>query len=143
MLNRIVSPRTHRGFFIGVINMTFTINTTAIFAVFTDADNQSASFADRLLTLGIASRKDARPFAMQWAAKKYGVPIVKGLQGDKLPRDSAAEKAMNRVLALCFPSVDLPRANKSANNKTDAVKSLVTRYTKLTPAEKRRFLASI
>lgn len=119
------------------------INTNAIFAVFTDADNKSASFAERLLALGIGDRKTARPFAMQWAANKYGVAIVKGLQGDKLPRDSAAEKAMNRVLGLCFPSVDMPRANTSASNKTDPVKSLLARYTKLTPAEKRRFLASL
>ena len=33
--------------------------------------------------------------------------------------------------------------SRGGNNKVDAVKSLLTRYTKLTAAEKRRFLASI
>ena len=33
--------------------------------------------------------------------------------------------------------------SRGSNNKVDAVKALLTRYTKLTAAEKRRFLASI
>ena len=33
--------------------------------------------------------------------------------------------------------------SRGSNNKVDAVKSLLTRYTKLTAAEKRRFLAAI
>jgi len=33
--------------------------------------------------------------------------------------------------------------SRGSNNKADAVKALLTRYTKLTAAEKRRFLASI
>lgn len=124
--------------------MTFAINRKAIYAVFTDADNQSVSFASRLMELGIASRAEARPFAMEWAANKHGEQLKKGLQGTTFARrDTAAERAMNRVLSLCYPSVDKPTTKKSANNKTDAVKSLVTRYAKLTPAEKRRFLASI
>ena len=121
---------------------TFTINTKAINAVFNDADNKSASFTERLLKLGIGTRADAKPFAMKWAAEKYGVTIEQGLRGDKLPRDSAAEKAMNRVLGICFPSVDTAKPS-GTSNKVDPVKSLVTRFGKLTPAEKRRFLAAI
>jgi hypothetical protein len=121
------------------------INKTAVFAVFTDADNLSATFTDRLLTLGLGDRATARPFAMEWAAAKYGVKIVEGQRGNTLPRDSAAERAMNRVLSICFPSVDMtkPTTKKPTANKVDPVKSLVTRYTKLSAAEKRRFLASI
>lgn len=122
--------------------MTKAINTNAINAVFTDADNKSANFTERLLALGIASRAMAKPFAMKWAAAKYNVAIEQGTRGDKLPRDSAAEKAMNRVLGICFPSVDLATPKNSVN-KIDPVKSLVTRFSKLTKAEQRRFLASI
>lgn len=117
------------------------INKTAIFAVFNDADKSSASFAERLFALGIGDRATAKPLAMEWAAKKYGVTIEQGLRGDKLPRDSAAEKAMNRVLAVCFPSVDLPKGNKV--NVTDPVAKLLSAYAKLTPAQKRAFKAAI
>ena len=120
-----------------------TINKTAVFAVFTDADNLSATFTDRLLTLGLGDRATARPFAMEWAAAKYGVKIIKGQRGNTLPRDSAAERAMNRVLSICFPSADMPKSGKATANKVDPVKAMVTSYTKLTAAEKRRFLASI
>ena len=120
------------------------INRPAIYAVFTDADNQSASFAERLMELGIASRADARPFAMEWAAKKHGEQLKQGLQGTTfVRRDTAAERAMNRVLSLCYPSVDAPKPKKPSNNKSDPVKSLLASYKKLTPAEKRRFLASL
>ena len=122
-----------------------TINKSAVFAVFTDADNLSATFTDRLLTLGLGDRATARPFAMEWAAAKYGVKIIKGQRGNTLPRDSAAERAVNRVLSVIFPSADMPKAKtkKPTANKVDPVKAMVTSYTKLTAAEKRRFLASI
>lgn len=122
--------------------MSFTFNKVAVFAVFNDADKSSASFADRLMRLGIASRAEAKPWAMQWAAQKYGAKIEQGQRGDKLPRDSAAEKAMNRVLSVCFPAVDMPKAPRS-NNKTDAVAKLLKAYAGLSAAEKRRFLAGL
>jgi hypothetical protein len=121
-----------------------TINKTAVFAVFNAAD-EDVSLADRLLTLGIGDRATARPLAVEWAAAKYKAKIIKGQRGDTLPRDSAAERAANRVLSVIFPSVDMPKAkpSKATANKVDPVKAMVTRYTKLTAAEKRRFLASI
>ena len=122
--------------------MTHTINKAAIFAVFNDADNSSASFAERLLKLGIGDRATAKPLAMEWAANKHKVAIEQGQRGAKLPRDSAAEKAMNRVLQVCFPSADLPqRAGKA--HKTDNVAKLLKAYEGLTAAERRRFLAAI
>ena len=121
---------------------TFTINTKAINAVFNDADNKSASFTERLLKLGIGTRADAKPFAMKWAAEKYGVSIEQGLRGDKLPRDSAAEKAMNRVLGICFPSVDTAKPS-GVSNKVDPVAALVKKFATLSKAEQRRFLAAI
>ena len=120
------------------------INKTAVFAVF-NAANEDVGFADRLLTLGIGDRATARPLAIEWASAKYKTAIIKGQRGDTLPRDSAAERAVNRVLSVIFPSVDMPKptTKKPTANKVDPVKSLVTRYTKLSAAEKRRFLASI
>ena len=119
-----------------------TVNKQAIFAVFNDADKSSASFAERLIALGVADRATAKPLAMEWAAKKYNARIEQGQRGDKLPRDSAAERAMNRVLQVCFPSADLPqRAGKA--HKTDAVAKLLKQYEALTGAQKRRFLASL
>jgi hypothetical protein len=121
-----------------------TINKTAVFAVFNAAD-EDVSLADRLLTLGIGDRATARPLAIEWAAAKYKAKIIKGQRGDTLPQNSAAIQAVSRVLSVIFPSADMPQAkpSKPTANKVDPVKSLVTRYTKLTAAEKRRFLASI
>ena len=118
-------------------------NKTAIFAVFNDADNESASFAERLLKLGIGDRATAKPFAMEWAAKKYGVKIEQGQRGDKLPRDSAAEKAMNRVLSVCFPAVDLPQTKPAKSNQADPVAKMLAAYAKLSAGEKRSFKAAL
>ncbi len=119
------------------------INRKAIYAVFADADNESASFAVRLMELGIASRAEAKPFAMEWASKKHSnEPIKQGLQGPTfVRRDTAAEKAMNLVLAICYPKVDQPKptTKKSANNKTDPVEALFKKWKALSAAEKRRF----
>ena len=123
----------------------FTFNKTAVFAVFNEVVNSSVSFADRLLTLGIASRADAKPLAMEWAANKHGVKIVQGQRGATLPRDSAASRAANRVLAVCFPTADMPmpKAKAGSNNKTDPVARLVKAYANLSGAEKRRFLSQL
>ena len=124
--------------------MTKSFNRPAVFAVFNDADKSSASFTERLLALGIGSRGDARPLAMEWASKKYGVALKDGQRGLTFAkRDTDAERAMNRVLQLCFPSADKPNVKRAANNKTDAVAKLLKSYNALTGAEKRRFLASI
>lgn len=71
-------------------------------AIFELADAASTSFAVQLAGLGLDSRALAKPFAMRWAAKKYHAKIESGQRGDKLPRDSAADKAMHRVLNVCF-----------------------------------------
>lgn len=115
------------------------MNRNAIYRIFDLADNSSASFAEQLLALGIASRSDARPFAMEWASAKYKAKITQGQRGDKLPRNSAAEQAMKRVLQVCFPSADKPQSKRKSSNKTDAVAKLLKAYEALTGAEKRRF----
>ncbi len=124
--------------------MTKSFNRVAVFAVFNDADKSSASFAVRLMELGIASRSDARPLAMEWASKKYNVAIKEGQRGMTfVKRDSDAEKAMNRVLQVCYPSADKPKSGKQTANKVDAVDAVLKKYQALTASEKRRFLKSI
>ena len=127
--------------------MTKSFNRTAVYAVFNDADNESASFAVRLMELGIASRAEAKPFAMDWASKKHNnEPIKMGQRGMTfVRRDTNAEKAMNRVLQVCFPSADIakPVSAKPSANKVDEVAKLLKKYQALTAVEKRRFLKSI
>lgn len=109
--------------------------------VFELADNASARFADQLATLGLADRKSAKPYAMAWAAKKYSAKIEDGQRGAKLPRDSAAEKAMHRVLNAVFPSEASVFAGKdSAANQADNLAKALKAFDKLTAAEVRKFL---
>ena len=131
-------------FLFGVLIMTKSFNRVAVYAVFDVADKSSASFAEQLLALGIGSRSDARPLAMEWASKKYKVAIKEGQRGMTfVKRDTDAEKAMNRVLQVCFPSADLKKSGKATVNKVDAVAKLVEKYNTLSASEKRRFLKSI
>lgn len=90
-------------------------------AIFDLADDASASFAVKLAELGIATRADAKPFAMTWAAKKYHARIEQGQRGDKLPRDSAAEKAMQRVLAAIYGSDNPFAGGKRSNDESVAL----------------------
>ena len=118
------------------------MNRTKIFAIFNLADTESASFAEQLMALGIASRAEARPFAVEWASKKYHEPIKQdGQRGATFKRrGTAAEQAVTRVLQVCYPSADKPAKPKAkTSNKTDPVKRLLNAYAKLTGAEKRRF----
>ena len=119
-------------------------NFTPIQQIFADADDSAVSFADRLLEQGIATKSEAKPHAMAYASIRYGAKITAGRQGNLLPRNSDAERAMYRVLALCFPSADKPVSSQRAvAKKVDVVAQLVTKYSKLTKAEQRRFLSSI
>jgi len=120
------------------------LNRKAIYAVFTAADNSSASFTEDLLALGIASRTDATPLAMEWASAKYKVALKQGQRGMTfVRRNTDAERAMYRVLDVCFPRADKPKAKKTSANKTDAVQSLLNKFHKLSKAEQRRFLAGV
>lgn len=97
-----------------------TINKTAIFAIFSKADDCATNFTEQLLALGVGDKATAKPLAMEWASKKYDVAIVHGRQGDNLPADSAARKAMYRVLDICFPREEDPALafQKKAANDT-------------------------
>jgi len=126
--------------------MTKSFNRDAVYAVFNLADKSSASFAEKLLALGIGSRTDARPLAMEWASEKYEAKLKNGQRGVTfVKRDTDAERAMNRVLQVCFPSADIakPVSGKPTVNKVDEVAKLLKKYQALSAVEKRRFLKSI
>ena len=112
------------------------------FAVFNKADSISVEFLSELLPLGIASRADAKPLVIEWAEAKYKCKAFKGQRGMTFPQGSTARMAMNRVLDRIFGG-ELKPSKPKASNKVDPVKSLVTRFSKLTASEKRRFLASV
>lgn len=112
------------------------------FAVFNKADDVSVNLLSELLVLGIASRTDAKPLVIEWASKKYNCKPYEGQRGLTFKQGSTARMAMNRVLDRIFGGETKPTTSK-VSNKVDPVKSLVTRFSKLTAAEKRRFLASV
>lgn len=109
------------------------------------ADNSSTSFADKLLSAGIASRSEAQPYVMAWAVAKYpGTSIKKGQRGATFTkRGSAAERAMYRVLDACFPKSEVPKKPKASNNKADPVAKLLKAYNELSVGQKRSFLAKL
>ena len=121
-------------------------NKVAVFKVFSDADNSSANFTERLLELGIASRSEAKPLCIEWASTKHKEPTRMGNQGLTFKRrNSAAERAVSRVLGVCYPKADAPKpkTKPKTSKKTDPVAKLVKSYQGLTAAQKRRFLASV
>ena len=126
--------------------MTKSFNRVAVYAVFDLADKSSVSFAEKLMSLGIASRAEARPHAVEWASEKYDVKTKQGQRGlTFVKRDTDAERACDRVLEVCYPKADAPKPKspKRSANKTDAVAKVVKAYTALTAVEKRRFLKAI
>lgn len=117
-----------------------TINTQRVYAIFQEADNSQANFATRLFNEGIFSRADALPYVISFVETKYKVKAKQGQRGLTFEKDTAPHASMKRILANCFESTN---KKSMSNNKKDPVKSLLTRYTELTPAQKRRFLESI
>lgn len=95
--------------------------------------------AEVFQTLGLTTRAEARPYVLAWAAKKYGAKLEEGQRGMKLPRDSAAEKAMQRVLNTLFPET-VPQFGRE---QADPVAKLVKAFEKLTAGQKRSFKAKI
>jgi hypothetical protein len=90
----------------------------------------------------------ARPFAVAWAAKKHGISTTEGQRGltfkstDKKAIE-AAQKAVTRVLEVCFPSVDVPSGESKApaKPKADAVQREAQRILKnFTPAQRRKLI---
>ena len=87
------------------------IVTTAIAAIFDAADNSATGFLERLMAEGLGDRATARPYVLRWASKKYGVKIVEGQRGEMLPKDSAADLAVKRVLTACYGPAKAPASS--------------------------------
>ena len=125
-----------------------TINYTTPAQVFDAAESASVNFAEAMMQLGIGSRAEAKPHALQWASKKYGVPIRTGQRGDGFDRApgnkkaEAAHKAVQRVLDIIYPPSDLP-SGKTKAKQPDPVAQLLKKFNDLTAAQKRRFLAGV
>ena len=125
-----------------------TINYTTPAQVFDAAEGASVNFAEAMMQLGIGSRAEAKPHALQWASKKYGVPIRTGQRGDGFDRApgnkkaEAAHKAVQRVLDIIYPPSDLP-SKKTKAKQPDPVAQLLKKFNDLTAAQKKRFLAGV
>lgn len=120
-----------------------TFRNAAVAAVFNDALDADVSFASRLLAQGIGDRETARPFALVWAADKYRVKVKEGQRGLTLDCDKthAAQRAVYRVLDVCFPKQPKPAAK--SNSQKDVVEKLMTQINKLSAAERRRLIAAL
>ena len=93
--------------------------TAAISAIFNAADDSSTSFLERLMAQGLGDRATARPYALRWASQKYGEKIVEGQRGECLPKGSAADTAVKRVLTACYgPATGLASSGKGEPTKT-------------------------
>jgi len=124
-------------------------NNKAVFAIFDAADNAALSFAERLLAEGIGDKPTARPYAVAWAAAKHGISTKEGQRGltfdsNNKTKLEAAQKSVQRVLELCFPSADvshLPNPKAEPKKKVDAVQREAQRILKnFTPAQRRKLI---
>ena len=123
--------------------MSFTIETrNQAYLVFNKVEGASCDFAEQLLTLGV-DRVVGRALAMEWASAKYHAPIKVGQRGLMLPRDSAAEKAMNRVIRFIWPLESATPKKKAKRSKVDPIEALIKKINGLTPAQRRRIRAAI
>ena len=130
-------------------NATSLINTLAISRKVYDAalpsiklaDNLSVSILEKLLPLGISDKATARPFVVYYVAEQSNAMPYEGQRGITFGYGTNEERRVTRILSKMFD--DTATSKPKTANKVDPVKSLVTRYTALTAAEKRRFLASI
>ena len=109
------------------------------------ADNLSASIMEQLLANGLSTREEATPYVVFYVAniKKEAQPYM-GQRGWTFGRDAYAEdKRYRRILDKMFNDTVVTSPKPKKAKKTDLVTQLVAKYSKLTKAEQRRFLASI
>ena len=112
------------------------------------ADIESASLLDTLLSNGVGTRKDAVPYVVFYVTQlpKVTRKPYEGQRGWTFGRGTAEQRRTDRILDNIFVDVnkDTPKRKKpKTNSKSDKVARLVTSFSKLTAAEKRRFLASV
>lgn len=119
-------------------------NKDAAFAIFDAINARAEEWSDKLATLGIARRDDARGLVLEWASNRYSVALRMGERGvaldNKAKKYEAAKTAVRRVLDVVFPKAEMPVPQRA---ELSAVDKLVKAYGKLTGAEKRSFLKAI
>ena len=135
--------------------MTTSINTKDAYDAFDKfakaQDDSRETLVKELREAGITTLEAARPIAMQWVSARTKCPIVDGggkAKGSKVLNRmhrnyEAAKKALQRIMGAFTPKPKSTKSGKPTVNKVDAVQLLVTRFSKLSKAEQRRFLASI
>ena len=112
-----------------------TVSTT-MQQVFNEADDKPTDWALTLAQEGLTTRALARPFVVIWAGEKYGVEVTEGQRGLKVPQDSAAAKAVDRVLKAVFAADDTTSEPKSsgapeiARGLKSAMKPVLAQFTK-------------
>ena len=112
------------------------------------ADIESATLLDTLLSNGVGTRKDAVPYVVFYVTQlpKVTRKPYEGQRGWTFGRGTAEQRRTDRILDNIFVDVnkDTPKRKKpKTNSKSDKVARLVASFSKLTAAEKRRFLASV
>lgn len=92
--------------------------------------------------LGAEKQFDCRMQTAQLIAESYGCEARRSSYNGEatIAFDGERKNDARNALRYYFPAKG---DSRGSNNKVDAVKALLTRYTKLSAAEKRRFLASI
>ena len=124
-----------------------TFNNDAVNATF-DAIMLDVSYTEQLFAQGIGDKATARPFALTWASAKYSIKLVEGQRGlslDKAAKNyETARKAVQRVLDVCFPAMELSSAAApKESNQADPVAKLLKSFEKLTAAQRKKFLAAV
>ena len=125
-----------------------TFNNAAVNETF-DAIINDTTYTEQLLDQGIGDKATTRPFALTWAAAKYSVKLVNGQRGLALDQSAknyeAARKAVQRVLDVCFPAMELASVATAPkeSNQADPVAKLLKSFEKLTAAQRKKFLAAV
>lgn len=89
------------------------INTVAVYAIFAKAYDVPLALHVAMQEQGLGCRKDARPFAVEWAGKVHGEKPYMGKRGLTLKHSGKADEAAKYVLSVIYP------ANGKVNSGND------------------------
>lgn len=109
------------------------VNEDTLFAVFTAFNNAAVDVYTACAAEGLDTWALARPVAMRWAAKEYGLHLKEGQRGTTFVEDqdetNSARSALARLKA-CFEKPAGTKGNHATKFDAEAVaKRLFDRYT--------------